>query len=70
MKYADARVHRNDILYSDTDNVLTREQAHTVGEHKQYVLVRDRRTSMLFLILESLRVNCLSLTLIKAKSLM
>lgn len=70
MKYADARVHRNDILYSDTDKVLTREQAHTVGEHKQYVLVRDRRTSMLFLILESLRVNRLSLTLIKAKSLM
>lgn len=51
-KYADARVHGDDRLYSDTDKVPTREQAHTVGEDIMYVLVRDSWTFMLFLILE------------------
>lgn len=31
----------------------TREQQHTVGEDKVYILVRDRMTFMLLLILES-----------------
>jgi len=29
--YADARVHRNDRVYSDTDELQTGEQARTVG---------------------------------------
>ena len=42
-------MHRND---TDTDKVQTREQVLTVGEDVQYILVRERRTFMLFIILE------------------
>lgn len=52
-KYADARVHRSGILYSDADKVETREQQHTVGEDILYTLVRERRTFTLILILDS-----------------